>query len=435
MTPAKWPTPAVVALTARSQKIQEYIRNPAAKRRGVVRIELEGNRHELDVYQIPWEFLIFNVKNGRLAKEVLHYERLNNQKLDPENKDDATVIRKMLLGQDKAATDYLKDDIRRVGQLEAGIITHDGIVINANRRFAVLQELYDEDKLEKHRFMEVAVLPPHVSPRDLWMIEAGLQLSRDPRLSYGPINGRLKLREGKESNLSSAELALAMGRGMKASDVDEQLEELVLIDQYLDFIEAPLDYQKAEDKMNHFIDLCAILKRADDEGLTDQEKFDLQLVCFNFIKMNVVTHRELREVRKILQSPEARKILTKSLESPVAGVPPIPPGTVAPPGPSAGPSPGSSPAAPQAPPAGSTSPPPPPSAAAEPLKSELKDSFERARDVANAKELRERPSKLAQKAYDNLEAIPLDSPHLGEAQVVRILTEIQRKVEQLLKRG
>jgi hypothetical protein len=418
-------------LTARSQKIQEYIRNPAAKRKGVVRIELEGNRHELDVYQIPWEFLIFNVKNGRLAKEVLHYEHLNNQKLDPENKDDALVIRKMLLRQDTAATDYLKDDIRRVGQLEAGIITHDGIVINANRRFAVLQELYDEDKLEKHRFMEVAVLPPHVSPRDLWMIEAGLQLSRDPRLSYGPINGRLKLREGKDSNLSSAELALAMGRGMKASDVDEQLEELDLIDQYLDFIEAPLDYQKAEDKMNHFIDLCAILKRADDEGLTDQEKFDLQLVCFNFIKMNVVTHRELREVRKILQSPEARKILTKSLESPVAGVPPIPSGTVIPSGPSPGPSPAVSPP----PSAGGTLSPPFPNAVAEPLKSELKDSFERARDVANAKELRERPSKLAQKAYDNLEAIPLDSPHLGEAQVVRILTDIQRKVEQLLKRG
>lgn len=446
------PAREAMPMTTRAQKIQEYIKNPNAKKKGVVRIELEGQRKELEVYSLPWEFLVFNVKNGRLAKEVLMYERLNNVQLDPESDKDALTIRDMLLQQEPAATTYLKEDISRVGQLEPGIITHDGIVINANRRFAVLQTLFDETKDQKYRYMEVAILPPHVPPRDLWMIEAGLQLSRDPRLSYGPINARLKLREGVDSGLSAAEVALAMGQGLKEGDVKERLEELDLIDEYLDFFNIPYEYAKAEDKMNHFIDLRSILARADDENLDDDEKFDLRVICFHFINQNVVTHRELREVRKILQSEEARKILRGALATPATGPNPTPSGTSTPTAPSPGAPPSAAPVAsggdPVVPPAsaGPSNPSTPASAAPTglaptpsvnpaPAKVELKDSFERARDVAAAKADAARPAKLAQKALDNLEAIPPDSSNLGESQVVEILSAIKKKTEDLLQRG
>lgn len=427
-------------MTTRSDKIQEYIKNPIAKKKGVVRIEVEGQRKELEVYSLPWEFLVFNVKNGRLAKEILLYERLNNVQLDPENPKDSQVIRDMLLKQDPTATEYLKTDIARVGQLEPGIITHDGIVINANRRFAVLQSLFEDTKDQKFRYMEVAILPPHVPPRDLWMIEAGLQLSRDPRLSYGPINVRLKLRDGIQSGLSPAEVAVAMGQGLKESDVQEYLEELDLIEEYLEFFNLGLDYAKAENKMNHFIDLRSILAKADGENLTDDEKLDLRVICFHFINQNVVTHRELREVRKILTSEEARTILRTALQpSAQTTLPQGAPGA-APSQSTSGPA-----AVPTAPPtpaattSGGTSVPAAPVSAvtpvAAPMKVDLKDSFERARDIAVAKDNAQRPAKLAQKALDQLEAIPPDKKHLGEPQVVQILHEIQKKVEFLLLKG
>ena len=66
---------------------------------------------------------------------------------------------------------------------------------------AILEELYTETKNEEYQFLDVQILPKSVDEKGLWRIEAGLQLSRDKRLDYSPINQLLKLEEGVNAGL------------------------------------------------------------------------------------------------------------------------------------------------------------------------------------------------------------------------------------------
>src|SRR5437879_1162227 len=136
----------------------------------------------MPVYRLPINLLAFNIRNGRFAAELKAKERDAKRALDPLDPDDAAIIAELLLHQDANATEVLKADLKKVGQTEPGIITHDGFVINGNRRMAILQELHKEEPTGRFAFLDAQILPPEIDAKDLWRIEAGIQLSRDKRL-------------------------------------------------------------------------------------------------------------------------------------------------------------------------------------------------------------------------------------------------------------
>lgn len=149
---------------------------------------------------------------------------------------DAEEIRKLLLRQDPTKTSQLRDEMRRVGQIEPGIITYDGYVINGNRRMAIFEDMHRVEPDGRWERIEVHRLPKTgIGAKDLWRIEAGLQLSREKRLDYGPVNDLLKLREGNAAGMSPNEMAATMF-GVSAEDVAFKLKVLALIDQYLEYI-------------------------------------------------------------------------------------------------------------------------------------------------------------------------------------------------------
>ena len=155
-------------------------------------IEVMGRKEILEVYRLPIPSLRYNIRNGRFAAELQELESKLGRSLSTQDRGDSKSIKDLLLVQDREQTNYLKEDIREKGQIDPGLITYDGQVINGNRRMAVLEELYSETNNEKFLFLEVQVLPKSVDQKGLWRIEAGLQLSRDKRLSYSPINQLFK---------------------------------------------------------------------------------------------------------------------------------------------------------------------------------------------------------------------------------------------------
>ena len=103
---------------------------------------IHGKLQDLDVFRLPTKLLVFNIGNGRFAAELMAEEKRLNRKLDTTKAEDAKVIKKLLLEQDEKETEALKADIKKNGQIYAGIITFDGAVMNANRRMAILQQLF-----------------------------------------------------------------------------------------------------------------------------------------------------------------------------------------------------------------------------------------------------------------------------------------------------
>lgn len=293
--------------------IQEYVsQNPDSKLSKTVSIILHGQRKDLPVYRIPLEMTFYNIKNGRFAAEYAELVKNVGRELDPKNIDDATRIQKLLASLDPNQHIILRNDISKNGQKDPGIITDDGFVINGNRRRSVLEELV-ADGQSSLRYIEVGILPKNVTSRDLWMIEAGIQMARNVQLDYGPINELLKFKEGFDAGLSANEIAEAIYGGFKEKDIIQKLEQYKLISKYLIFIDESGNFQKAKGIHEHFMYLHKILSDF-------EKKFDPmpdQLVAATHISFQLihdgVPAREFRKLKDMLERDEIREELLEAL--------------------------------------------------------------------------------------------------------------------------
>lgn len=300
--------------TARSKKIADYIKAHGSQRvkDQSVSVYYGGKLHRHSVYYIPIEgYLIHNIRNGRFRSELLQREEALRRKLDPNKKQDDQEIRKLLTDINKNETDALRADIMRYGQLEPGIITFDGAVINANRRMAIVRDLYDETKEDKYKYLMVAVLEEGVDEIDLWRIEAGLQFGRDFRLQYGGVNELLKLREGQKGGLTPADISKALLGRFSEKQVVDKLEILKLIDSYLSFINKKGEYQRISElgdleKFNSLYASISPLKRNEEKK---KHIPDVTAVGFALIDRANITHWDIRELKDVYFDDKAKQEL------------------------------------------------------------------------------------------------------------------------------
>jgi len=222
--------------SARANEISAYIQNRNPEENLVERVTLDGKVEWIKAYSIPTNKLYYNIRNGRFAAELRAKEKELKRSLDPHKPVDALLIQKLLLEQNAEETEILKEDIVRHGQVDPGIIISDGAIINANRRMAVITWLFGETHDPKWEYLKVAILPPTVTEKDLWRIEAGLQFAKDFRLEYGPINELLKLREGVNCGLKPEDISVSLLGRYTPGKVRSRLEVLKLIDSYLESI-------------------------------------------------------------------------------------------------------------------------------------------------------------------------------------------------------
>lgn len=279
------------------------------------KLAVKGKTSYEPIYRIPTKMLYFNKSNGRIKAEIIEKEAELGREFDTWSKNDQTEFKKLLLSIRRDENDKIKADLSTNSQTSPGIITCDGIVINGNRRKALFEELYDETADEKFKYLDVQVLPSDINKAELWLIEAGIQLSAPQQLDYSPINNLLKLREGINSGLSEKEMA---GRlyGISEETILLELDRLKLIDEYLsDFISKPGKYYLTKGLAEHFIDLQTILiwanaprgKRMEwTEGPNESDINELKLVGFYYIRMKM-PHLRIRELRDHFAIQEAWK--------------------------------------------------------------------------------------------------------------------------------
>jgi len=300
--------------TQRELAIDAHIeQHPDAKLRVPHPVAYHGKIHQLDVYRLPSKLLIFNIGNGRLAAELMAEEKKLGRKLDTTKPDDVQVIRRLLLEQNTDETKVLREDLKKNGQLEAGIITFDGAVINANRRMAIFQMLHDETGEERFEYLNVARLPRGVDERDLWKIEAKLQFGRDFRLEYGPVNELLKIRTGKQSGLNEKQISDALAGRYSEKDVVEKLEILKLIDSYLHFIGKLGEYKIIQEErvVEKFNSLQGSVVSALKRGVQKAEIPKITEVAFAMIKGDRHSHWQIRKLRRVAELDQARRTLYK----------------------------------------------------------------------------------------------------------------------------
>ena len=290
-----------------AKKIDAYIqKDPGCKRNQTESVILEGNNEDLPVYRLPLDITFYNIKNGRFKMEYLDLVKKEGRELDSHDPKDAKKIQSLLVDLDPKESNNLRDDIQRFGQRKPGICTHDGFVINGNRRRAILSSLNDSG-LSGFNYTDVCRLPHGVSDVDLWLIEAGIQLSKNVQLDYGPINTMLKFKEGFDAGLTVLQIAKNLYGGDEKK-IQEKLEILRLIELYLDWLDEPEQYKNVERVHEHFLDLKSILDKSKKDGYNDEEQVALQNIGFQLIH-DGVAQRELRKIKKMIAHNSIRKKL------------------------------------------------------------------------------------------------------------------------------
>ncbi|OGX33969.1 MAG: hypothetical protein A3I43_01585 [Omnitrophica WOR_2 bacterium RIFCSPLOWO2_02_FULL_50_19] len=376
--------------TARSKDIDAYIKSIAPEKNLKIRVELNGKIETLDVHRFPIKKLIFNIRNGRFASELRAKEEELKRKFNPLDKQDALIIRNLLLEIDVNETEGLREDLKLHGQIDPGIITFDGAVINANRRMAIFSLLSDDTGESRYQYLLAARLPNNVDEKDIWRIEAGLQFGKDFRLKYGPVNELLKLKEGSERGLSPLEISRALLGRFSPPGVTERLGVLKLIDDYLDFTGKPGEYTTLSGDVEKFNSLYGVLKALrKNKGSKSPDIAKIIIMAFLIIEKTKLRHWDVRKLKDISEDKEASNQLLECL--PLRQPRNIKPDT-------------------------------------------LEESFQSAQDIVEDRKEHNKPARLLTRALTAIRNINPKSERLGDAAVQELVKELMAEIKKIQRK-
>lgn len=280
------------ALT-RQQRISEVIADNRNQQMTGVPFRWKGQSTTQDVYRIPLDFLVYNKYNGRIAMEVLSYEKENGP-LNPEQEDDIKIIENFLYESKRDRNESTMKDLKQSGQLRYGIITADGIVVDGNRRAMLLNRLYHENKgsreVEHCKYFLAIVLPDNATEKDIQQLETVYQLGEDEKVEYNAIAKYLKCKRLKE--LGFTEIQIADFMAQKPSVIKEMINILELMEDFLKEYGYEGIYTRLDGTEGQFVDLYKYLDSYEKEkknvsnswNYSKSDISDLKTVCFDYIR-------------------------------------------------------------------------------------------------------------------------------------------------------
>lgn len=280
-----------MVLSSDKIQIDDYINNKGEKAihstRGLL---INGIVKILPVYEMSLSFLKLNIFNGRFASEKRQKERELGHELDPLNPQHEVVLINLLLPPEDSKSKDLIDDLRKLGQIDPGIITEDGILIDGNRRYAALKKLNTEDPSGKYSNMLVHRIL-NLPPKEIYKLEIVTQI-RDPlKVKYHPINDLLKIREGLKF-YNENELARILG--WKVRKVKSYKDRLGLIEDFLQSIKAEGCYYLLVNYSEHFAEFQKALNKA--KKRLSPTELDELFDVFNYaMKINIENNNRSRE--------------------------------------------------------------------------------------------------------------------------------------------
>lgn len=319
--------------TTKRKQLQQYIipQNKTGKTFPVAVLS-DTEDKQLDIYTVPIQILSYNFNNVRIRAEKYNLEKKLGEELDPAKESHQKAIAGLLRTSkfySKEATEDLKSDLKKRGQKEPAIVSIDGVIWNANRRVAVREELYNETHDEKWNHVEVVVLP-ELTTKLLQKLEKRLQQHKSLKEKYGPIPERLDMRDLLNSpdwvkdsknptQVEKDEILSAYGDQFAWKEIEQRIEEINLIDQYLESINKKGDYEYLQNKakgrgveiFTALSDALKIEKENSNDNRAHLEK--IKYMGYQIMNHPEAIYDNLRDFRDALKDPIVRnEILTNS---------------------------------------------------------------------------------------------------------------------------
>lgn len=229
-------------------------------------------RREFPIYDIDMEFLLFNQHNGRLETEMLTWQAETGLEAQEYDDEVHNKIRGFLWDVNPKRNKETQADLAEKGQLEPGITTMDGVIIDGNRRAMLLQRM-------NKSYLTAVVLPDAYdeNEKEIVKLETQYQLGEDPKLGYGPIEKYLHAKRLGRLRISEPEKLMSLNR----TEFQKLLGIMELMDEYLTYIRCAGLYNLLKDgkgtKEGMFVDLYADIKKFENGNSMVQWDFDTEL--------------------------------------------------------------------------------------------------------------------------------------------------------------
>lgn len=149
-------------------------------------------RQLLDVITIGVDEVLLNHQSHRIRSQLQDDPAWEDLSKDPFSEAaQRTIERHVRNAREPEEFQALKDSLIEDGQTDPGVMTHTGLLINANTRAVALRDVEDPSR----RQLRVAVLPPTVKADELTLLELRLQMQKDLKVDYTLTNELLFIEE------------------------------------------------------------------------------------------------------------------------------------------------------------------------------------------------------------------------------------------------
>lgn len=291
------------------------------------KIVIGGKAEEKEVYRININNLFYNDENGRIATFMAEYNSTHSTPISSLSFEEYNNVIMDYVKKSGSPAKYktTKDNIASLGQLKTGIILEDGRVIDGNRRFTCLRELYEETKKEKYMYFECFVLKMPKTKEDriaIKTLELNYQFGEDQREDYNPIDRLVDIYRdlvGPEKMFTEKEYLERVNGMIKKSELQLSIEKAKTLHDYLEFIGMPERWDIARDyKLDGPIQEIANKRKK--LGETSDEWMEMAPTLYSFLKQACADNSKgdkTREIRKVIKiydnNPDEFKRLSEKM--------------------------------------------------------------------------------------------------------------------------
>ncbi|ALJ31641.1 hypothetical protein APS55_05105 [Apilactobacillus kunkeei] len=208
-------------------------------------IQVDGiDENILSVYKIPLQYLFYNDENGRISTGIAKYKEELNPSNDLKNSEYNDKISKMIENNNPKSLKKTQESISVSGQNIHGWVLDDGRIIDGNRRFTALRNIYK--KTGKTLFFEAVILPfsyNNVTEKmKIKKLELSIQMGIEDKVQYEPVDLALDIyRTTGGSNPIMTEADYADSSKLDLKSVKSNYDGVVYMKKFLEYIGAPED--------------------------------------------------------------------------------------------------------------------------------------------------------------------------------------------------
>ena len=289
-----------------------------------VRIRYNHEMTPFKTYRIPLEYLVYNVLNGRIGSMVKVHQK-QYKELNAEEENDKKVLADFLWKSNPNKNKHTLENIIANRQEKFGIVTADGIVIDGNRRFMILNKIYNNrdhykkiykkchSNIDSCEYFEAIILPHALAEnkKEILRLETRYQMGQDEKLDYDSIEKYLKCEQLKGYGLTSRDIAQEMN--IKDTDVDKLLGVKKMMDKYLLKLDESSKgyedmYTMLDGKEDQFVQLHTSIEKLNNnnhgqlaqwnENPEPDDISDLETVASDYIRLGM-DHRSFRIIGQL----------------------------------------------------------------------------------------------------------------------------------------